>query len=220
MEINYSQFIRELSLRSKANYEYIKQQSESEKEPLYEVIQLINSMYCMLVVPEEIFGIRHLSEMKKEDALKTQFSTREKNLAKYPVYHEIKNMLVNLRENNRMKYITIDEYTEDYPVCAFINSIRNALCHDGVGFLPIQTDFGGTVKNKITDVIFETKNPNNDSVTFIAIISVDQLEDLLMKVSELYCLVEQGKEGSNAATYREFFEKLEKDVKKYLQNYC
>ena len=47
-------------------------------------------MYCLLVVPEEIFGIRRQDNPDSEFALKTKFSTREKNLKKYANTNNIK----------------------------------------------------------------------------------------------------------------------------------
>lgn len=78
MEINCTIFIRELAERTLRNYNYIKERAHEDN--LYEVTQLINSMYCLLVVPEEIFGIRRQDNPDSEFALKTKFSTREKNL--------------------------------------------------------------------------------------------------------------------------------------------
>ena len=81
MEINCTIFIRELAERTLRNYNYIKERAHEDN--LYEVTQLINSMYCLLVVPEEIFGIRRQDNPDSEFALKTKFSTREKNIKKY-----------------------------------------------------------------------------------------------------------------------------------------
>lgn len=62
-----------------------------------------------------------------------------------------------------ISYVSVFQFTQTLkqsqsPVCSFINSIRNAMCHDGVGFLPVQTEKAGDVKNEITDIIFETKS--------------------------------------------------------------
>ena len=94
MEINCTIFIRELAERTLRNYNYIKERAHEDN--LYEVTQLINSMYCLLVVPEEIFGIRRQDNPDSEFALKTKFSTREKNLKKYAGYWEIVKLLETL----------------------------------------------------------------------------------------------------------------------------
>ena len=212
MEIRYNEFVAELSRRSLANYEHIKERAEDDK--LFEVTQLINSMYCMIVVPEEIFGT------KRGERNIPKFGTKEKNLKKYhDEYKSVIDILEKLRRLNRLKYVTVDEYVQYSPVSAFINSLRNALCHDGIGFLPIQTEYRGKLKNKITDVIFESRSLDSKNVTFIAVIDVQTLEDLLKAISSLYWKVEMGKEGSNSNEYMKFYRELEGHVKDYLPDF-
>ena len=111
MEINCTIFIRELAERTLRNYNYIKERAHEDN--LYEVTQLINSMYCLLVVPEEIFGIRRQDNPDSEFALKTKFSTREKNLKKYAGYWEIVKLLDELKTQNRVRNVEIGAFEEE-----------------------------------------------------------------------------------------------------------
>lgn len=217
MEINCSKFIQELANRTIINYKYVKENFQQEK--LFEVTQLINSMYCLLVVPEEIFGIRRQQDPSSVNAMKTEYSTREKNLKKYDEYREIKALLEELKDQNRIYYRNEGTYEKEYPVCSLLYNLRNSLCHDGIGFLPFQTDYKGKITNKIDDIIFEAKSLNDDRVSFLAVLSVEQLEHLLISVSGMYCHVEEGKRNSDEKKYKKFYTKLMKDVKKYLPDF-
>ena len=234
MEIDCDKFIREITRRTKENYEFIKRSQnltsnkkhvsksktagnnlleleKKESQELYEVTQLINSMYCMVVVPNEVFGIKHVKNVDDESALKTRFGAREKNLKKHAPYHELLGIIKELLDDHRMKYLTQDHFTQDSPVCAFIYSLRNALCHDGIGFFPISTDEGGRNRTQITDVIFETTSMNSDKVTFIARIKVEKLEEILFTIADLYSCIEKGKANAMPDEYIEFFTKLQRD---------
>lgn len=243
MEINYSKFIQELVQRTLANYKYIKcavanpnlmntsvrpVASSEQDVKLYEVTQLINSMYSLLVVPEEIFGIRQQSnkQLETDKALKTEFSTREAQLKEYDEYNNILNLIEELKSQHRLFYEedkdTIN-YKTNYPVCSFLYNLRNSLCHDGIGFLPLQIDYGGKPTNKIDDIIFEAKSIKNKNIdkdiAFLSVLSVTQLENLLMYISAMYCKVEDGKRNINEKKYKDFYTKLKKDVQNLLPDF-
>ena len=126
MEIKPEKFIYELTQRTIRNYDFIKETHKENK--LYEVTQLINSMYALLVVPEEIFGY------KRGDFNHTEFETKENNLKKYPPYHEIAAMIGDLLKKNRLKYLTMENYNQNSPVSCLLYNMRNVLCHDDIGF--------------------------------------------------------------------------------------
>lgn len=218
MEINCTIFIRELAERTLRNYNYIKERAHEDN--LYEVTQLINSMYCLLVVPEEIFGIRRQDNPDSEFALKTKFSTREKNLKKYAGYWEIVKLLDELKTQNRVRNVEIGAFEEECPVCSFLYNLRNSLCHEGIGFLPFQIDFKGKLQNKIDNIIFQAKKTKDTSnVQFIAVLSVAQLEYLLTNVATMYINVENGKRTSSEREYIDFYHELQKNVKNYLPKF-
>ena len=208
-------FVQELAKRTLANYQFIKNNLDQDK--LFEVTQLINSMYCLLVVPEEIFGIRRQDDPTSSNALKTKFSTRENNLKKYKEYHSVYSLLENLKKQNRIFYSSIGAFESDYPICSFLYNLRNSLCHEGIGFLPFQTDYAGKLTTKIDNIIFESRN-KNDRILFLAVLSVEQLETLLFNVSAMYSRVEAGKSNSNTKEYLDFYKKIIKDVTTHLPN--
>lgn len=218
MEINCTIFIRELAERTLKNYNYIKERAREDN--LYEVTQLINSMYCLLVVPEEIFGMRRQDNIDSPSALKTQFGIREKNLKNNDSYREIKKLLDELKTQNRVRNIEIGAFEEECPVCSFLYNLRNSLCHEGIGFLPFQIDFMGKPQNKIDNIIFQAKKPKDTSkVQFIAVLSVAQLECLLTNVATMYIHVENGKRTSSERAYIDFYQELQRNVKKYLPKF-
>ncbi len=207
MEIRADKFINELATRTIQNYEYVKK--NSEKEGLFEVTQLINSMYCLIVVPEEVFGYK--SPYADERSV---FETREKNLKKYESYHEIVALINELEQQNRIKYKSIDEYVQKSPVSCMLYHMRNALCHENVGFLPITSSDG---KNKITDIIFRTGKGKNTQ--FMMVLKVEQLERLLTNVANFYSDIENGKANSDNKTYRDHYLRLKSDLTHFIGEY-
>lgn len=209
MNIDIDKFIGEIAERTKDNYMFIK--GNSAKEGLYEVTQLINSMYFLLVVPEEIFGV------KASMCGNTEFAENDKELCSFDAYTQILGEIMLLRSRGRL-YTPRTEYTRDMPVCSFLYHLRNALCHDGLGFLPIQTDYQGKRQNKITDIVFETKYENGD-VKFMAVIPVDSLERILYAVSDMYIAIEKKKRKEDKSRYRKYFRNVLSDLEDKLPNY-
>ena len=205
MEIDVTKFIAELAESTKENYFYIKENAENEK--MYEVTQLINSLYFLIVVPEELFGINANSKDN------TKFSVNEikiKQLDKYPeIYKEIN----NLAQKKRIYYNPKCRFLKDSPVITFFAELRNALCHDGLGFLPIQTDYKGEHQNKITDIVFQTKD-NDGNVRFITVVDIETMEKLMLGISDLYVILER--KNKNKSSYKNYFSEIQKNAEKYL----
>lgn len=211
MEIAVDRFIDELATRTIENYDYIK--NNCKNEGLYEVTQLINSLYCLIVVPEEIFGNKPVAG---KPILNTEFASYEKRLKKYSPYHELAELISKLGEKNRIKYASIDEYSADSPVSCFLYHMRNALCHDGIGFLPITNEKN---KNEISDIIFRTKSMTSNNVTFMAVLSVEQLEAIARIIASFYSIVENGKSTADKERYTKFYREIEKELKAFIGEY-
>jgi hypothetical protein len=206
MEIMADRFINELAYRTLQNYEFVK--SNCKLEGLFEVTQLINSMYCLIVVPEEVFGY------KPDGRSNSQFSSREKNLKKYDSYRDILSLIKELEEQNRIKYPVIDDYVQEAPVTCLLYNMRNALCHENIGFLPITSGQG---KNEITDIVFETGR--GEHVKFIMVLQVSQLERLLMDVGRFYSDIERGKASANYKEYTLHYLRIQRDLDRIIGDY-
>ena len=202
MEIRTDCFINELGLRTIKNYQFIK--DNCKKEGLNEVTQLINSMFCLLILPQETFG------KKAQD-----FPKQEKNLKKYEAYHKILDFINKIEKENRIKYASVDAYVQDSPVCSLMSNMRNALCHSNVGFLPITND---KEKNEITDIIFRTKSKGED-VFFMMVLSVAQLEELINYTAEFFSEIEKGVANSNSKEYRKHYDKIKDDLRTFLPEF-
>ena len=171
MEIHYDEFVSTLVERTISNYEYIR--SNAEEDKLFEVTQLINSLYCLLIVPQGIFGHKRNGREKN-----TIFTTKEKYLrSKHDEYSEIKALIDLLEKQNRLMYAEKNDFVENCPVSSFIYNIRNALCHDGIGFMPISENVDGKEKNRIDDIIFLTRSTGGRT-KFVTMMTVRQLEKL------------------------------------------
>lgn len=206
MEIMADRFINELAYRTLQNYEFVK--SNCKQEGLFEVTQLINSMYCLIVVPEEVFGY------KPNGRENSKFSFREKNLKKYDSYHDILSLIKELEKQNRIKYAVIDEYVQEAPVTCLLYNMRNALCHENIGFLPITSGEG---KNEITDIVFETGR--GEHVKFIMVLKISQLERLLLDVGKFYSDIERGKASANYKEYTRHYLRIQRDLENIIGDY-
>ncbi len=208
MEIWPDRIINELADRTIKNYDFIK--ANCKKEGLNEVTELINSMYCLVVVPEEIFGV------KRGGDFNSIFSSKEKNLKKYSSYHDINNFIDEMKIKNRIKYKTIDEYTEYSPVTCLLYNMRNALCHDNIGFLPVDS-YG---VNEITDIIFRgTKIEDENNIIFMMVLSVEQLENLMRMIAAFYKDIEKGKANGNRNEYIKYYERIKDDLNDFIGEY-
>ena len=78
----------------------------------------------------------------------------------------------------------------------------------------------GKPQNKIDNIIFQAKKTKDTSkVQFIAVLSVAQLECLLTNVATMYIHVENGKRTSSERAYIDFYQELQRNVKKYLPKF-
>ena len=221
MMIKGGEYISELARRTWENYKFIKNIADEDgNRSVYEVTQLINSMYCMLVVPQQVFGMYTKDVMpelqRKETNLKNK-STED--------YNKLLDIVEELNNQGRIYYNEWQkEKKEKSPVCTLIYSLRNALCHNGVGFMPVDSNLIGRPDNTITDIVFETRyypqrdelgNPIGEGdVSFIAKIEIETLEHLIESISKVYGKAEERSRSSDP--YKKLFNRIYEDNNKYL----
>lgn len=167
---DYRHLVKELMERTEKNFKIIK-----ENGP-YEVTQLINSLYCFFVVPCECFM----------DVSSPEFSIDESTLESKE-YEILVDKLSNYsKETDPTKsYIRIRDLKDfkEHPMMRFVKSMRNAISHEGFGFLPV-SESKSFRPNKITHLIFISEYKG--SPNFIAKFSLFELEELVALLTKIF----------------------------------
>lgn len=185
---NFNSFIKDFSKRTMENIKIIDNSPEA-----YKVTQVINSLFGLLIVPNERYNHRNSPN-----------HGRESNFAKTTVYESIKNRIVALK--NEKRYYS--SYKDEYPVSDFIKHLRNSLAHAG----NCNIHFTPTGENEIIesvifydsgrDLVCDLDHRHNHScphipAKFCAELTIDEIRDLSKKISQMYCEVEKWDTGNN-----------------------
>jgi len=189
---NYDCFITDFAKRTRANIyalDFLKNNMDvipskelhnDEEIKIFEVTQLINSLFGLFIVPRERYKFR-----------KGQSETTEKSLKKTgEPYYAIKSLIDKV--NNENRYYC--NFIEEPPVSGFLTHMRNALAHsgdEGLHFTPMSE--GSIIKT----VIFydRGKNKIGDFCEFCIELDIDEIRELSISTSEMYSIVEQSNES-------------------------
>lgn len=166
---NYEYFISDFAKRTMENYKLISENPNSR----YEVTQLINSLFGLLIVPNEKYKYRKNGQGLKENMLK-----------KTTEYNSIL-QTINTLKNTQKLY---NNYNEAHEVSAFIKHLRNSLAHsgnEGIHFLPCEEG------QEITSIIFyDTDKDMIQNGTnyheFCVELQIEEIEKLAIDISSMY----------------------------------
>ncbi len=156
MEIKISSlkdFYGDFSKRIEHNYDVIMRQPEEQR---FDVTQLINSMFGILIMPfETIKSFNKGSNLSVFNMRKIERNMKKASEAAYQDIVELMNMLMI----NHWYYDTYsDDWKEGVKVFSFVRRMRNSLAHgggSGLHFFPINE--GG----EITTVLFADNDSSN-----------------------------------------------------------
>lgn len=191
---SYETFIKDFAERTWKNYEKILHAKEDDERNRYEVTQLINSLFGLLIVPNEKYKYRrnHANGIKENVLRRTE------------EYKHIKNLICTLKENHKLSS-SYDEY-ERYEVSNFIKHLRNSLAHSGnhgINFFPV--DEG----NEITGVYFYDTNETSGE-EFCVRLSICEIHLLAKNISGMYSSVDTKNVSENVAIYDADIDKCKK----------
>lgn len=177
---NYENFIKEFTDRTMENYNIIKDGYIGTQVESYEVTQLINSLFGLLIVPNEKYKYRKNGKGAKENTLKRTES-----------YKEIE-QFIERKKGEGCLYNDYDEQ-DQHKVSDFIRHMRNSLSHSGNGglhFLPIQ-------ENKdIEGVIFyDNDEEYGGKHQFCLELCNEEIFELAKLISEMYSTIESYKDS-------------------------
>ena len=179
---NFDNFIKDFSERTIRNMEIIDSTPES-----YEVTQVINSLFGLLIVPNE----RYRFENDRDNG-------NERVLEDTKVYKSIYAMIGSLVDEKRL-YNDYNDYKDRFRfrVSGFIKHLRNSLAHSGnkkIHFTPINEN------KEIKSVIFYD---SDNGYEFCTELTIEEIRKLGKMISEMYCEVEarRGRNVHNLRTY-------------------
>jgi hypothetical protein len=200
-EYNHEYFINSFVERTQKNYEQILN-LKAKKQEVFEVTQLINSLFGLLILPFEKFRYKS----SKEDC------ATEKNL-KFNAsseYEEIEKLMKQLKEEQRL-VSTYNSRENDFPVSSFVKHLRNAIAHSGetgLQFLPYDES------GEITEVYFcDEDKSNNDREYFCVKMTINEIRSLVNNISSMYRKYESRPVDDKTRKHRK--EQIGNQIKRY-----
>ncbi len=166
---NIEYYIKDFAQRTQFNLNYIKL-SHAENGP-YEVTQLVNSLFGLIVLPVEEYKGR---PMKPANGKKDEFESAK---------NQIKEIMETCEKDHRYRCTYGDR---DKPK-GFIKHLRNAVSHsgnEGIHFIPL-TEAG----ENITGIIFydRMKDERTDKhLEFCVDLHISELESIVENATRLY----------------------------------
>ena len=174
----FQEFVSDFSGRTKQNIRVIdsiyNEHDDNPDKKVYEVTQLINSLFGMIILPYEKYNNQiNESDYKYESS-----------------YKEIQELIKILISQKFLRSTYSGEH-ENIEVFKFIKHLRNALAHSGNGklnFYPVNSN-----KDNIKAVYFmdSLKNQDGKVCTFCCRLSVKRIKTLCELIPELYSVVEK-----------------------------
>lgn len=185
---SYEVFIQEFVRRTRENYKKILHRYEEDERCRYDVTQLINSLFGMLIVPNEKYKYK-----------KNRAGVSEYYLKNTPEYEEILDIIQDIKDDGRY----YSSYERDcHEVSDFIKHMRNALSHSGdqgLHFLPFQEG------QEITGVIFyDTDKEYGGTSEFCVELTNAEILELSNSIADMYARIEGDEEAEEK---REAYEK-------------
>ena len=200
----YHEFIKDFSGRTRQNMNVIdaiyNEHSPDPDKTVYEVTQMINSLFGMIIVPYE----------------KYKYQIEEKDYSDEPSYLEIQQLINEMRRTKSLRS-TYTRDTRKVSVISFIGHLRNALAHSGNGmlnFYPVNNK-----KDNIKAVYFIDKKEKDGTILaqFCCKLSVKRIRKLCELIPQLYMAIEESISKSEReiidSPYRERENKLERFLK-------
>lgn len=168
---NYEYFICEYIQRTKEIRDIVIDKTGDR----YKATLLINSLFGLLIVPNEKYKYKNRNGVSEE------------TLSKHPGYQGI-NKLVNKLKNEPQHYKNTYGDDKRYKVYNFLRHLRNALAHSGNGgiyFLPIKEN------TEIQSVLFYDKEEQHQ---FCVELDIPTLEKLTNNIALMYSSIDSNQE--------------------------
>ncbi|MDO5132117.1 MAG: HEPN family nuclease [Eubacteriales bacterium] len=194
----FQEFVRDFSSRTRQNMNVIDsiytEHSDEPEKKVYEVTQVINSLFGMIIVPFEKY--------------KDQNKINEKDYSDDQNYIRIKELIRDL-ERNKFLRSTYPWDRNGIGVFSFIGHLRNALAHSGNGrlnFYPVNNK-----KDNIKAVYFMDRYEDDlgQISYFCCKLSIKRIQGLCEQIPSLYEVIEKDiSEKERAIIFKEHLNQI------------
>ena len=201
-EFNYGKFVKEYIERTQNNLDIINYLKNTE---IYEITQLINSLFGTIVLPYEHFK----SKLSKRFDGKNMLSNK-------PGYSQIVRIINNAKNCGRLRCTYFNENNQDFLVRNFLFHIRNALAHSGNGKMYFSE---GNKKGIIGEVYFCDVN-GDDKQFFCAKFDIDTIRKLKDAVAIMYSSLDEEDDEEKINEKIKAYDDLKNNMNRFLAGEC
>ena len=190
--INLKEFTHDYTTRTIANYDtiyevYLREKEirgENAIEDAFEVTQLINSLFGILIMPFESVKALKKGQMGANNLRDVNKKMKE---ADEVAFNDLSAVIQELKDNHHFYDSYIKDYEEGITEIAFVHRLRNSLAHsgnNGLRFFPIGECNLET--SKIQTIIFCDEENNGKGDSFVAELSVEQVERVVKSLAAIF----------------------------------
>lgn len=215
MEYNMTdlqKFTHDYTTRTMANYNTIykaylrEHQKDEEIKDAFEVTQLINSLFGILIMPFE-----SVKALKKDNIGANSLRDVNKKMkeANEDAFNDLSSVIQELKETHRFYDSYIKDFENGIIEIAFVHRLRNSLAHsgnNGLRFFPIG-ECNHEV-SRIKSIIFCDEDKNGKGDCFVAELSVEQVERVVKSLAEIFGNFTDFAEFYDLADYQETIQSM------------
>lgn len=191
--INLKEFTHDYTTRTMANYDtvykaYLKEKEihkEEKIESAFEVTQLINSLFGILIMPFESVKALKKGQMGANNLRDVNQKMKKADEA---AFNDLSAVIQELKDARLFYDSYLKDYEDGIAEIAFVHRLRNSLAHsgnNGLRFFPI-----GDCKqevSRIESIIFCDEESNDENGNcFVAELSVEQVERVVKSLAAIF----------------------------------
>ena len=192
---DYEYFVKDFINRTQVNLSTIDEMAKSGNDSkVYEITQLINSLFGLLIVPNEYYRLKMNKRNDEADILSDKDG-----------YSKIVSIINEAKKENRLRTTYEKDKNQEYQVRNFLTHLRNALAHSGNGrlvFWPCDED------KEIEEVFFCDLEKDKNEM-FCVKLNIQTISELKDSIASIYSSVDK---CNDIETIHEKREKYEKSI--------
>ena len=211
---NLKEFTHDYTERTLANYNtiynlYLKERenlAEDEIEDAFEVTQLINSLFGILIMPFESVKALKKGQMGANNMREINQKMREID----PVaFNDLTKVIQELKDAHHFYDSYVKDYEDGIAEISFVHRLRNSLAHsgnNGLRFFPIGE--GNQEVNRIKSIIFCDEERNGKGESFVAELSVEQVERVVRSLAAIFGNFSEFEDFYDLAAYHQTIQSM------------
>lgn len=189
---NLKEFTHDYTERTLANNNtiynlYLKEREDHAEEKIegaFEVTQLINSLFGILIMPFE--SVKALKNGQMGANAMREVNHKMK-VADPIAFDDLAKVIQELKNTRHFYDSYVKDYEKEIAEISFVHRLRNSLAHsgnNGLRFFPIGE--GSQEMSKIKSIIFCDEERNGKGESFVAELSVEQVERVVRSLATIF----------------------------------